>query len=171
MDIIGCDVIQRDEAAHYGLLYTSLNDLLSVSDVVTIHAPLTSATRNLLGAREFRRMKDGALLVNTARADIVRIAALEKALLSGKLGGYATDVYEHEPPTFSKAMELPNVLATPHIGSATLTNLHMGNMVADNIIACKDGFDQRTGRPMPDRVSTHKVWGRPPSVDVMPGFR
>lgn len=153
MDIIGCDVIQRDEAAHYGLLYTSLNDLLSVSDVVTIHAPLTSATRNLLGAREFRRMKDGALLVNTARADIVRIAALEKALLSGKLGGYATDVYEHEPPTFSKAMELPNVLATPHIGSATLeTNLHMGNMVADNIIAFKDGFDPPNRMTYADRV-------------------
>ena len=71
MDILGNDIVQCDEAARYGLLYTSLNDLLAKSDIVTIHAPLTSATQNLLGARELRHMKDGALLVNTARAGIV----------------------------------------------------------------------------------------------------
>ena len=140
MDILGNDIVQRDEAARYGLLYTSLNDLLAKSDIVTIHAPLTSATQNLLGARELRHMKDGALLVNTARAGIVREAALEKALLSGKLGGYAVDVYEREPPTLSKFFDLPNVLTTPHIGSATFeANRRMGDMVADNIIAFKDG--------------------------------
>ena len=99
-----------------------MNDLLAKSDIVTIHAPLTSATQNLLGARELRHMKDGALLVNTARAGIVREAALEKALLSGKL------------------FDLPNVLTTPHIGSATFeANRRMGDMVVDNIIAFKDG--------------------------------
>ena len=140
MDILGNDIVQRDEAARYGLLYTSLNDLLAKSDIVTIHAPLTSATQNLLGARELRHMKDGALLVNTARAGIVREAALEKAQLSGKLGGYAVDVYEREPPTLSKFFDLPNVLTTPHIGSATFeANRRMGDMVADNIIAFKDG--------------------------------
>lgn len=140
MDILGNDIVQREEAAHYGLLYTSLNDLLAKSDVVTIHAPLTSATRNLLGAREFRHMKEGALLVNTARADIVRTSALEKALLSGKLGGYAVDVYEKEPPALSKVFDLPNVLTTPHIGSATFeANRRMGDVVVDNVIAFKDG--------------------------------
>mgnify|MGYP003242886330 CR=1 FL=1 len=122
MDILGNDIVQRDEAARYGLLYTSLNDLLAKSDIVTIHAPLTSATQNLLGARELRHMKDGALLVNTARA------------------GYAVDVYEREPPTLSKFFDLPNVLTTPHIGSATFeANRRMGDMVVDNIIAFKDG--------------------------------
>lgn len=153
MDIIGNDIVQREEAFRYGLLYASLNDLLAQSDIVTIHAPLTSATRNLLGATELRRMKDGALLVNTARADIVRTAALEKALLSGKLGGYAVDVYEHEPPTLSKAFSLPNVLTTPHIGSSTFeTNRRMGDMVVDNIIAFKDGHEPPNKVNPMDRV-------------------
>lgn len=140
MDILGYDIVQRDEASRYGLLYTSLNELLEKSDVVSIHTPLTSATRNLLGARELRRMKEGALLINTARAGIVRESALERALVTGGLGGYAMDVYEREPPTLPKFCEMPNVLTTPHIGSATLeANCRMGDMVADNIIAFKDG--------------------------------
>lgn len=140
MDILGNDIIQRDEAARFGLLYTSLNELLSASDVVTIHAPLTSATKNLIGARELKRMKPGALLINTARAGVVREAALEKALMSGHLGGYAVDVYAKEPPDLTSYMSLPNVLTTPHIGSSTMeANLRMGDMAVDNILAFMNG--------------------------------
>lgn len=140
MDILGNDIIQRDEAARFGLLYTSLNELLSASDVVTIHAPLTSATKNLIGARELKRMKPGALLINTARAGVVREAALEKALMSGHLGGYAVDVYAKEPPDPTSYMSLPNVLTTPHIGSSTMeANLRMGDMAVDNILAFMNG--------------------------------
>ena len=140
MDILGNDIIQRDEAARFGLLYTSLNELLSASDVVTIHAPLTSATKNLIGARELKRMKPGALLINTARAGVVREAALEKALMSGHLGGYAVDVYAKEPPDPTPYMSLPNVLTTPHIGSSTMeANLRMGDMAVDNILAFMNG--------------------------------
>lgn len=140
MDILGNDIIQRDEAACYGLLYTSLNELLSASDIVTIHVPLTSATKNLIGARELKRMKPGALLINTARAGVVREAALEKALMSGHLGGYAVDVYAKEPPNPTPYMSLPNVLTTPHIGSSTMeANLRMGDMAVDNILAFMNG--------------------------------
>lgn len=140
MDILGNDIVQRDEAARFGLLYTSLNELLSASDVVTIHAPLTSATKNLIGARELKRMKPGALLINTARAGVVREAALEKALMSGHLGGYAVDVYAREPPDPTSYMSLPNVLTTPHIGSSTMeANLRMGDMAVDNILAFMNG--------------------------------
>lgn len=140
MDILGNDIVQRDEAARFGLLYTSLNELLSASDVVTIHAPLTSATKNLIGARELKRMKLGALLINTARAGVVREAALEKALMSGHLGGYAVDVYAKEPPDPTSYMSLPNVLTTPHIGSSTMeANLRMGDMAVDNILAFMNG--------------------------------
>lgn len=140
MDILGNDIIQRDEAARYGLLYTSLNELLSASDIVTIHVPLTSATKNLIGARELKRMKPGALLINTARAGVVREAALEKALMSGHLGGYAVDVYAKEPPNPTPYMSLPNVLTTPHIGSSTMeANLRMGDMAVDNILAFMNG--------------------------------
>ena len=148
MDILGNDIVQREEAGRYGLLYTSLNDLLAASDVVSIHTPLTSATRNLLGAREFKHMKHGALLINTARAGIVRESALEKALTTGMLGGYGVDVYEREPPTLNKVMQMPNVLTTPHIGSATFeANQRMGDIVVDNILAFKDG------RVPPNRVT------------------
>ena len=140
MDILGNDIVQRDEAARYGLLYTSLNELLSASDIVTIHVPLTSATKNLIGARELKRMKPGALLINTARAVVVREAALEKALMSGHLGGYAVDVYAKEPPNPTPYMSLPNVLTTPHIGSSTMeANLRMGDMAVDNILAFMNG--------------------------------
>lgn len=140
MDILGNDIVQRDEAARYGLLYTSLNELLSASDIVTIHVPLTSATKNLIGARELKRMKPGAFLINTARAGVVREAALEKALMSGHLGGYAVDVYAKEPPNPTPYMSLPNVLTTPHIGSSTMeANLRMGDMAVDNILAFMNG--------------------------------
>ena len=140
MDILGNDIVQRDEAARFGLLYTSLNELLSASDVVTIHVSLTSATKNLIGARELKRMKLGTLLINTARAGVVREAALEKALMSGHLGGYAVDVYAKEPPDPTSYMSLPNVLTTPHIGSSTMeANLRMGDMAVDNILAFMNG--------------------------------
>lgn len=140
MDILGCDIHERPEAAITGLIFTSFNDLLKRSDIVSLHTPLTDVTRNLIGAKELRMMKDDAILVNTARAGIVRQSALEKALLEGRLYGYATDVHAGEPPQIAKISELPNVIMTPHAGSATYeANLRMGMAVADNIIAVKDG--------------------------------
>lgn len=141
MDILGNDIQPREEAAATGLMFTSLNDLLKRSDIVTIHTPLTSATKNLIGAKELRLMRDDAILVNTARAGIIRQSALEKALKNGNLYGYATDVYEKEPGPAPEVAALPNVLVTPHAGSATYeTNLRMGMAVADNIIAVKNGM-------------------------------
>lgn len=140
MDILGNDICDRPDAARTGLIFTSLNDLLRKSDIVTIHTPLTAATKNLIGAKELRMMKDDAILINTARDGIVRHAALEKALLEGKLHGYATDVHPSEPPRHLSMFELPNVIVTPHAGSATYeANLRMGMAVADNIIAVKNG--------------------------------
>lgn len=154
MDILGNDIVQREEAARYGLLYTSLNDLLAASDIVTIHTPLTSATRNLIGARELRRMKDGALLVNTARAGIIRTAALEKSLAPGHLGGFAADVFDFESASAKGTlMEMPNVLLTPHIGSATVeANLHMGDMAVDNILAFMNGIAPANKVTVADRL-------------------
>lgn len=154
MDILGNDIVQREEAARYGLLYTSLNDLLAASDIVTIHTPLTSATRNLIGARELRRMKDGALLVNMARAGIIRTAALEKSLATGHLGGFAADVFDFESASAKGTlMEMPNVLLTPHIGSATVeANLHMGDMAVDNILAFMNGIAPANKVTVVDRL-------------------
>lgn len=140
MDILGNDIVEKPEAAKTGLIFTSLNDLLKRSDIVTIHTPLTQATTNLIGAKELRMMKDDAILINTARDGIIRHSALEKALVGDKLYGYASDVHEGEPPKHSAIFDLPNVLVTPHAGSATYeANYRMGMAVADNIIATMDG--------------------------------
>ncbi len=140
MDILGNDIRQRPDAAKTGLMFTGLNDLLKRSDIVTIHTPLTASTANLIGAKELRMMREDAILVNTSRWGIIRKEALEKALRSGQLMGYATDVHEQEPGPAPSFADLPNVIVTPHAGSATYeTNLRMGMTVADNIIAVKDG--------------------------------
>ena len=142
MDILGNDIRDRPDAARTGLIFTSLNDLLKRSDIVTLHTPLTDVTKNLIGAKELRMMKDDAILVNTARDGIVRHSALEKALAEGRLHGYATDVHPSEPPKHLAMYDLPNVIVTPHAGSATYeSNLRMGMAVADNIIAVKNGVE------------------------------
>ena len=97
-----------------------LTDFLQKSDVITIHIPLTSQTRHLIGTKEIKSMKDGAFLINTSRGGIVDETSLLKAVKSGKLGGVALDVYENEPPVCRENMKLTNVICTPHIGGQTL---------------------------------------------------
>ena len=140
LDILGNDINPDESAARTGLIFTSLNDLLKRSDIVTIHTPLTQATENLIGAKELRMMKDDAILINTSRDGIVRHSALTKALTEGRLYGYASDVHAGEPPKHSPLFDLPNVIVTPHAGSATYeANYRMGMAVADNVIAFMDG--------------------------------
>ncbi len=104
---------------------TSLDDLLEQSDVVTLHVPDTDRTKQLIGAREIRRMKQGAFLINNARGSVVDLEALASALRDGHLGGAAVDVFPDEPAESDSAFTcplagLPNVILTPHIGGSTL---------------------------------------------------
>lgn len=97
----------------------SLEDLLSLSDVVTIHLPLNKETRNLLNNKTLSLMKSGSLLINTARGSIVNENELVKALERGTIKGAALDVRENEPPVKSKLNDFDNVILTPHIGGLT----------------------------------------------------
>lgn len=97
-----------------------LDELLRTADVIQLCVPLTPETRGLIGAREFGLMKPSAVLVNTARGPIVDHAALADALASGRLGGYAADVWDPEPPhAGDAAIEHPRTLVTPHVAGLT----------------------------------------------------
>jgi lactate dehydrogenase-like 2-hydroxyacid dehydrogenase len=104
--------------------------LLPTAEVVTLHCPLTPQTRHLVDARALAAMKPTAVLVNTARGQVVDEAALVAALREGTIAGAALDVFEHEPDVTDELLALENVVLTPHIASATReTRLAMGRLV------------------------------------------
>ena len=141
MRILYAGRTRKPEADARGFVYRSLEDLLAESDFVSLHVPYNAETRHLMGAREFALMKAGAILVNTARGGVVDQDALVAALSSGRLGGAALDVTEPEPLPLSHPLySFPNVVITPHIGSASLaTRSKMADMAADNILAVLEG--------------------------------
>jgi D-3-phosphoglycerate dehydrogenase / 2-oxoglutarate reductase len=120
MELLGHDpYVTEDAAAQHGIALLPLSDLLARADVVTLHVPLTHATRNLVGAAELALMKPTAMLVNVARGGVVDEAALADALHAGRLAGAAVDVFVTEPPAGSPLLEAPNTVLTPHLGAST----------------------------------------------------
>jgi glyoxylate reductase len=119
--------------------YRGLDDLLLEADVVTIHAPLTPETRELIDARRLALLRDGACLVNTARGEIIDEPALIAELASGRIRA-GLDVFAHEPQVPEELLSLPNVVLTPHLGSGTRqTREAMTRIVVDNILAFERG--------------------------------
>jgi glyoxylate reductase len=112
-----------------------LPELLERSDFVSLHVPLSSETRHLIGEAELRRMRPHAVLVNTARGPIVDENALVRALREGWIAGAGLDVFENEPQLAPGLAELANVVLAPHIGSATIaTRNRMAELAATQII-------------------------------------
>jgi len=118
-----------------GVKPAGLASLLAQADAVTLHIPLTDGTRNLFDAERIAAMKDGAVLVNTARGGIVDEAALARALRDGKLGGAAIDVFGQEPlPAGSPLTSAPNLILTPHVaGLSEEANTRVSDMVAQRV--------------------------------------
>jgi glyoxylate reductase len=149
---IGSAVARRGQGFGLRVLYTrrlradsdlgewrTLDELLAESDVVSLHVPLTAETEGLLDARRLALLRDGACLVNTARGEIVDEPALVAELVSGRIRA-GLDVFAHEPEVPSELLELPNVVLTPHIGSATRqTREAMTRLVVDNLLAVEHG--------------------------------
>ncbi|MBV9170895.1 MAG: D-glycerate dehydrogenase [Chloroflexi bacterium] len=124
-------------AGDEGARLVSLDELLSKSDFVSLHVPLTSETHHLINADSLKKMKPSAILINTARGPVVDSDALYDALKSGTIAGAALDVTEPEPlPGSHKLLSLPNCLVVPHIGSASVaTRAAMSRIAVDNLLA------------------------------------
>ena len=136
---------KEDAEKELGALYLELQDLLSESDFISIHTPLTDETRHLIGAEELERMKPGAVLVNTARGPVVDEAALSEALENERIFAAGLDVYEEEPKVHPKLLELENVVLAPHIGSASIeTRDKMATLAAENLRAVLRGEQPKT---------------------------
>lgn len=120
----GCEVLaySRTPKNFAGVSFVSLEELLHRSDIVSLHLPLTDASRGMIDAEQIAMMKEGAFLINTARGPIVDSAALAAALDSGHLGGAGIDVFETEPPISPDhpLLQCGKLIATPHIGFATV---------------------------------------------------
>ena len=125
-----------------------LDDVLSQADFLTLHVPLTTDTRHLIGPQELQLMQPTAYLINVARGPVVDEAALVDSLQKGRLAGAGLDVYEHEPAIHPGLLALNNVVTLPHLGSATqTTRIRMGMVCLENILAVLER------RPAPNRVA------------------
>jgi D-3-phosphoglycerate dehydrogenase len=143
MPVIGFDKFWDDQfaATHQVTRAGSIEDLLKASDIVTLHVNLSDETRSLINAHRLALMKKGAVLLNTARGELVDTTAVAAALKSGHLLGYGTDVLEEEPPPKDHILfSCPTAVITPHIGSRTYESVaRQAKMAAENLIAVLNG--------------------------------
>jgi D-3-phosphoglycerate dehydrogenase len=121
MNIIGYDIVPINEefSKEVGLMKADLDTLLASSDYVSLHVPLLDSTKHMINAEKLRLMKKTAHIVNTSRGGVIDEEALYNALKDGNLESAALDVFEIEPVTGNKLTNLPNFIATPHIGAQT----------------------------------------------------
>ena len=143
MTVIGFDAHLAADAAAWREEEVSAHpfaEVLASADVLTLHVPLTAATRNLLDAARIAAMKPEAILVNTARGGVVDEAALAAALRAGRLGGAALDVFDHEPLAAGSPLAgCPNLLLTPHVAGVTReANARVSALIAARVAAVLD---------------------------------
>jgi len=127
----------------------SFDDLLALSDLITLHCPVTAQTRGMIDARALVMMRPGAILVNLARGNLVDTGALTSALQSGRLGAAALDVCDPEPiPTDHPLRSMPNVILAPHIASTSVAAVRRLREAAAGAVACAI-----LGKPIPNVVN------------------
>jgi D-3-phosphoglycerate dehydrogenase len=154
MAVLAYDPYLDEEVARdHGVEMTSLEDLVRRADIVTLHTPLTDATRNLLNRERLAAMKAGALVINCGRGGTVDEDALLELLDAGHLGGAALDVFAEEPPTDFRLAQHPKVVATPHIGAQTReAQLRIAQDTAEMLIKALNGSFAVTAVNLPFRA-------------------
>ncbi|MFC4402343.1 phosphoglycerate dehydrogenase [Gracilibacillus xinjiangensis] len=121
MNVIGYDpFLTKERADKLGIDFGSVEDVIKVADFITVHTPLIKETKHMINKDAFAKMKDGVRIINCARGGIIDEEALYDAIKSGKVAGAALDVFEEEPATDHRLLELPEVIATPHLGASTV---------------------------------------------------
>jgi glyoxylate reductase len=142
----------KDAEKKLGVEYKKLDDLLAVSDFITLHVPLTDETRGMINKDILNKMKKGVCLVNTARGAIVKEQALVDALRDGHVGGAALDVFENEPNINPELYAMENVILTPHIASATWEARNkMGKQAVNAVLEVLEG-------KLPKNTVNKEVW-------------
>jgi glyoxylate reductase len=132
--------LPEDQERDLGLEYVDLDSLLSESDFVSLHTPLTPETRHVISSERLALMKPTAYLINTSRGACVYEEHLARALRDGQIAGAALDVFENEPQVHPDLLDLSNVILTPHIASASVaTRTRMATMAAENCLAVLAG--------------------------------
>ena len=112
----------------------SLGEVFAQADYISLHTPLTDETRGMINKTSIAMMKDGVRLINTCRGQVVVETDIVEALVSGKIAGYATDVFYKEPPADSPLLAAPNVILTPHLGASTEENLlRLGDSIESRV--------------------------------------
>ncbi|MFA6849563.1 MAG: NAD(P)-dependent oxidoreductase [Selenomonadaceae bacterium] len=145
--VFGCEVYAYSHTAKEitGVKFVDLNTLLEKCDIVSLHVPLTVETKGLINKENIARMKNNAILINTARGPVVDSEALAKALQTNAIAGAAIDVFENEPPINAEhvLLQSPHVLLAPHIGFATQEAMEKRALIAfENIRKWQDGEPQ-----------------------------
>lgn len=135
-NVIAFSKTEKDEIKKLGIKYVKLDELLATSDIISLHIPLTTETKHLIGKEEIMKMKLGTLLINTSRGGVVDTMALAVALKMNRIAGAAVDVYDNEPPIAktNPLRELANTVLLPHIGYATQEAIaKRADIVVENI--------------------------------------
>ena len=145
MVVLGVDpYVSAEQAANHGVELVDFDTMLSRSDIVTVHVPLTRATKGLIGKAAIAKLKPGAIVLNVARGGIVDEAAVADALASGHLAGAGIDVFDAEPPVDSPLLTAPNTLLTPHLGASTAeAQVLVAEEVAAQVLDVLDGRSAR----------------------------
>jgi glyoxylate reductase len=157
MRVLYCDIVRPSSALEQelGVQFVDRETLLREADFLTLHVPLTPGTRHLISARELALLKPTAFLINTARGQVVDEPALVEALQSKQIAGAGLDVFEDEPHIHPALLGLPNVVLTPHVGSATSqTRLAMAMLAAENLLAALEG--RRPPNPVNPEIYTQE---------------
>jgi D-3-phosphoglycerate dehydrogenase len=137
MNLIGYDPvpINREFVKEVGMIITDLQTLVESSDFISCHVPSLPETKNMFDDNIFSKMKPTAFFINASRGDVVDENALYNALINNKIAGAALDVFQFEPPTNNKLIQLPNVICSPHIGAQTKEAQELAsNIIAEKII-------------------------------------